>query len=123
MSGLSFSQEKLFDYPLKGSAISFGKINAQNANAFFLLNNSSLLAGSVSYLTVTITIESIKVANIPFEKPTLQTFGSQSFVFRGKTWYVTEVTYGGIYFVGGEPCYRTYTIQAIELTTPEFTVQ
>ena len=120
--GLSFSQEKLFGYPLKSGAVSFGKINAQNANAFFLLNDSSLLAGSVAYLTVTINIEGIKVADIPFEKPTLQTFGTQTFPFRDNIWVVTSVEYGGIYTVGSSPCYRTYTIQAVELNNPEFTV-
>ncbi len=120
--GLNFSQEKLFGVPLKSGAVSFGKINAQNANAFFLLNNSSLLAGSVAYQTVSINIEGIKVASVPFEKPTLATFGTQSFAFRGKTWVVLGIDYGGIYTVGSDPCYRTYTIQAVELTTPEFTV-
>jgi hypothetical protein len=119
---LSYSQEKLFGVPLKSGAVSFGRINAQNANAFFLLNNSSLLAGSVAYLTLSVNLEGIKVSAIPFEKPTLATFGTQSFPFREKTWVVTGIDYGGIYTVGSEPCYRTYTIQAVELITPEFVV-
>ncbi len=123
MAGLSFSQEKLFGYPLKSGAISFGKINAQNANAFFLLNNSTLLAGVVSYQTISVTIEGIKVADIPFEKPTLTTFGNQTFTFRGKTWVVTGIDYGGIYTIGADQCYRTYTLQAVEINTPEFTIQ
>ena len=122
MAGLSFSQEKLFGFPLKSGAVSFGKINAQNANAFFLLNNSSLLVGSVTYETVTINFEGIKVADIPFEKPSLQQFGSQSFSFRGQTWIVVAVEYGGIYTVGSEQCYRTYTIQGVEFNSPEFVV-
>ena len=120
--GLSFSQEKLFGVPLKSGAVSFGKINAQNANAFFLLNDSSLLAGSVAYQTLSVNLEGIRVAAIPFDKPTLKNFGTQSFLFRTKTWVVTGVDYGGIYTIGSDPCYRTYTIQAVELTTPEFTV-
>lgn len=121
--GLSFSQEKLFGYPLKAGAVSFGKINAQNANAFFLINDSSLLSGSVAYITLSVNIEGIRVAAIPFEKPTLKTFGTQSFSFRGKTWVITGIDYGGVYTIGSDPCYRAYTIQAVELTTPEFTVQ
>lgn len=120
--GLSFSQEKLFGYPLKSGAVSFGKINAQNANAFFLLDGSSLLAGSIAYVTVSINLEGIKVADIPFQKPTLSSFGTQSFSFRGKNWVVTAIDYGGIYTVGSEQCYRTYTIQAIYTNTPEFAV-
>ncbi len=120
--GLSFSQEKLFGYPLKSGAVSFGKINAQNASAFFLLNGSSLLAGSVTYETVTLNFEGIKVADIPFEKPSLQTFGSQSFSFRGQTWVVIAVEYSGIYTVGSEQCYRNYSIQAVEFDNPEFAV-
>jgi hypothetical protein len=122
MAGLSFSQEKLFGYPLESGAVSFGKINAQNANAFFLLNNSSLLAGSITYETVTINFKGIKVADIPFQKPSLQEFGSQSFSFRGQTWTVIAVDYGGIYTVGSEQCYRTYTIQGVEFNNPEFAI-
>jgi hypothetical protein len=122
MAGLSFSQEKLFGYPLESGAVSFGKINAQNANAFFLLNNSSLLAGSITYETVTINFKGIKVADIPFQKPSLQEFGSQSFSFRGQTWIVIAVDYGGIYTVGSEQCYRTYTIQGVEFNNPEFAI-
>jgi hypothetical protein len=122
MAGLSFSQEKLFGYPLESGAVSFGKINAQNANAFFLLNNSSLLAGSITYETVTINFKGIKVADIPFQKPSLQEFGRQSFSFRGQTWTVIAVDYGGIYTVGSEQCYRTYTIQGVEFNNPEFAI-
>lgn len=120
--GLSFSQEKLFGYPLKSGAVSFGKINTQNANAFFLLNNSSLLAGSVAYETVTINFEGIQVAAIPFDKPSLQQFGTQSFSFRGKTWIVINVEYGGIYTIGSQQCYRTYTLTGVESSSPEFVV-
>ena len=120
--GLQFSQEKLFGYPLKAGAVSFGKINAQNASAFFLVNNSSLLSGSVAFQTVTITLETLPLSKIPFEKPTLSNFGTQTFPFRNKTWTVLEVTYGGKYTVGTEPCYRTYTLLAVEVTAPEFTV-
>ena len=120
--GLSFSQEKLFGYPLKSGAVSFGKINAQNAQAFFLFGNSALVSGSISYQTVTITLETLPLANVPYEKPTLANFGTQLFTFRGKSWTVLEVTFGGIYTIGSEPCYRTYTLLAIEASTPEFTV-
>jgi hypothetical protein len=120
--GLNFSQEKLFGVPLKSGAVSFGKINARNVNAFFLLNGSSLLAGSVTYETVTLNFEGIKVANIPFEKPSLQTFGSQSFSFRGQTWIVIAVDYSGIYTIGSEQCYRNYTLTGVELNSPEFAI-
>ena len=120
--GLSYSQEKLFGYPLKSGAVSFGKINAQNANAFFLLNGSSLLAGAVTYETVTINFEGIKVADIPFQKPSLQQFGTQSFSFRNQTWIVTAVDYSGIYIVGSSECYRNYTLTGVEFNNPEFAV-
>lgn len=118
----NFSQEKFFGYPLQSGGVSFGKINAQNANAFFLLNNSSLLSGSISYLTISITVQSIKVSDVPFEKPTLTNFGTQTFNFRGKNWTVFAVDYGGIYNIGSEPCYRNYTVQAVELNNPEFSL-
>jgi hypothetical protein len=120
--GLSFSQEKLFGYPLKSGAISFGKINAQNAQAFFLLNNSSLLSGAIAYQTVTVTLETLPLSKVPFEKPSLANFGTQVFQFRGKSWTVLEVTFSGIYNIGSEPCYRTYTLVAVDTSAPEFTV-
>ena len=120
--GLSYSQEKLFGYPLKSGAVSFGKINAQNANAFFLFNGSSLLAGAVTYETVTINFEGMKVADIPFQKPSLQQFGTQLFSFRGQTWIVTAIDYSGIYIVGSSECYRNYTLTAVEFNNPEFAV-
>lgn len=119
---LRYSQEKLFGYPLKSGAVSFGKINAQNAQALFLLNNSALISGSVSYETISVTIEAIKVSTIPFDKPTLNNFGQQTFPYRNKVWTVLEVTFGGIYNIGTEPCYNTYNLTAINLSSPEFSV-
>lgn len=117
-----FSQEKLFGYPLKSGSVSFGKINAQNANAFFVLNNSSLLSGSISYETISVTIESLKVGQIPFPKPTISTFGTQTFDYQGKVWTVLDVTYGTIFNVGTEPIYSTYTVTGVDLQIPQFSV-
>jgi hypothetical protein len=114
--------KELFGYKLKSAPVR-GKINAQNAQAYFLVNNSSLLSGGVTYHTVTVILENVKVSNPPFEKPTLANFGQQSFPYEGKNWIVLEVTYGGTYTIGAEACYLTYTLLAVDSENPEFAIQ
>jgi hypothetical protein len=119
---LQFAQEKLFGYPLKDGSISFGKISQQNAQAYFLLNNSALLSANIQYPSITVNLPSIQVANIPFQKPTLEDFGTATFPYRGKIWTVIEVVLGSTYSIGGQSCYYTYTLTAIDTATPQFSI-
>jgi hypothetical protein len=119
---LSTFKQKLFGYKLKSAPVC-GKINAQNTQAYFLIDNSSLLSGVVTYQTLTVILEDVKVSDQPFEKPTPANFSQQSFPYEGKNWTVLEVTYEGNFTLGAEPCYRTYTLRAVDLENPECTVQ
>jgi len=114
--------EKLFGYNLKSAPVR-GKINAQNPQVYFLLKDSSLLSGVVTYQTLTVILENVKVSNSPFEKLTLANFVQQSFPYKGKNWIVLGVTEGGIYTIGAERCYMTYTLLAVDSENPEFAVQ
>lgn len=118
MAGLSFSTEKFYGFPLKDASVSFGRITAENARAYLLLNNSVLVSANLNYLTVQISLPGVQVGAVPFERPTATTLGTQTFVYQGDQYIVSDVEKSATYTLGSGIHYFNYVLSGIRTNQP-----
>jgi hypothetical protein len=115
---IRLAYEKFLNIPIPPDGVSFGKINADGITTFLSTGNT-LLSGSYSYDSVTITLQGI--LNPPLTHPG-RNVGSVTFSFRNRTWTLLDVQEGNIIIIANTPKYLTWSCTGVDLRNPSVSI-
>lgn len=110
--------EKFLGIPVPTDGVSFSKLSADGITTF-LSTGKTLLTGSYSYDTVTITLQGI--LNPPLAHPR-RTIGPTTFSFRNRTWTLLDVQEGNKIIIANIPKYLTWSCTGVDLETPSVSI-
>jgi len=113
---ITIANEKFDTYPIPQNGVTFGKVQATGISPLLQISNF-LVPGQIYFETVTIALEGVPT-NISYSKPTVASFGSQTFNFRSKSYAILDVQPGMQFNVGGTSRYLNWTITGVDLNTP-----